>query len=720
MLIRTEHMPSFTHEIKSQLAKLLATEDLVVEHRRVQTATFNVHTRVLTLPTWNKASETVYDLLVAHEVGHALFTPDRDWLKEYKIPPQFVNVVEDVRVEKLMKRKYPGLPKTFFSGYRELNENDFFSLQGEDVSRFNLADRVNLHFKIGNFYPISFKEDEQTIVNLIATTETFDEVLDVAKILYDYCKKENKKTKTPNLDNLETTNQVSGSGNTSMDSDILEEEDDKGEKQETEGSSSDSVSESIPSIPLESSDIDVQTDKSLSENLQELSSNRVEESVYLEVPSVNLNTIIVSNKDLHKCCDKYYADTIEISGIPSLFSEPDNSFLLFKNSAQKEVNYLVKEFECKKSASQYSRSSVARTGVLDTNKLHTYKFSDDLFKKVNVIPDGKNHGLIFVCDWSGSMGNVLLDTIKQMFQLIWFCKKVQIPFEVYAFTTEWWSTQHDTEDGTPLFPTDHYKKRENLLSVHPNFSMMNILTSDVNGKELDRQMKSIWRVGVHYSQHVYSPIPHVLELCGTPLNEAIISLFEIIPNFKKRTDAEKVNVVILTDGESNNIVRHREVKRSWETESFIGVGHIPYGAYLRDRKTGTTYSIINSNDNENIAVTVTLLRNLADRFPQENLIGIRVCESRDFYHHLRRYIGYTNKSLEDTLSKQWKKEKAVALPNSGYKKYFTLSASSLSQESEFNVNEDATKAQIKSAFAKSLKSKKMNKKILGEFISLVA
>ena len=52
------------HEIKSQLAKLLATEDLVVEHKQVETASFNVETRVLILPLWEKASNSVYDLLV--------------------------------------------------------------------------------------------------------------------------------------------------------------------------------------------------------------------------------------------------------------------------------------------------------------------------------------------------------------------------------------------------------------------------------------------------------------------------------------------------------------------------------------------------------------------------------------------------------------------------------------------------------------------------------
>ncbi len=115
-------------EIKSQLAKLLATEDLMVEHKQVPSAQFNVHTRVLTLPLWEKASNTVYDLLVGHEVGHALYTPDEDWTLDVKVPPQFINVVEDARIEKLMKRRYMGLAKTFYNGYNELHSEDFFEI----------------------------------------------------------------------------------------------------------------------------------------------------------------------------------------------------------------------------------------------------------------------------------------------------------------------------------------------------------------------------------------------------------------------------------------------------------------------------------------------------------------------------------------------------------------------------------------------------------------
>ena len=102
-------------EIKGMLARLLSTEDLIVENKKVETACFNVHTRVLTLPIWERASNAVYDLLLSHESAHAILTPDIDWTKDYKISPQFVNICEDVRVEKLMKRCYAGLAKTFYN-----------------------------------------------------------------------------------------------------------------------------------------------------------------------------------------------------------------------------------------------------------------------------------------------------------------------------------------------------------------------------------------------------------------------------------------------------------------------------------------------------------------------------------------------------------------------------------------------------------------------------
>ena len=68
---------------------------------------------------------------------------------------------------------------------------------------------------------------------------------------------------------------------------------------------------------------------------------------------------------------------------------------------------------------------------------------------------------------------------------------------------------------------------------------------------------------------------------------------------------------------------------------------------------------------------------------------------------------------------EWKRNRSFIIRNSGYDAYFALSASALAEDASFDVEEDATKAQIKKAFVKSLKTKKLNKKVLGEFIELV-
>ena len=726
---------SVRHEIKSQLAKLLATEDLVVEHKKVATACFNVHTRVLTLPLWEKASNTVYDLLVGHEVGHALFTPDENWIEKVKIPSQFVNVVEDARIEKLMKRKYMGLAKTFFTGYKELNEEDFFQISDDDISTFNLADRANLYFKVGNFITIDFNSEEQEIINLIGVCESFADALIAAEELYKYCKKEKEqRQKVSDFDSHQQQGNSTSASNEQVETEQSEEEEEgksdqvKPEESDGYGGTAQGDQTTVESANDEE-EPKVLTADNLEDKIRDLVNNDGHENVYVEIPQVNLETVIGKNADVHNdinlCFNHQQKSHNELASdngfVPiDLFIKADSEFKKFKMSAQKEVNYLVKEFECRKAADQYARSSTARTGILDTTRLHTYKYNEDLFKKVTVIPDGKNHGLIFILDWSGSMQHVLLDTCKQLFNLIWFCKKVSIPFEVYAFTNEWRRGEYDYETGRHLSAdrTPHYTKKENLICVDETFSLMNILTSKVSGKELENQMVNVWRLAMCFADtyHIPYTYPSRLSLSGTPLNEALIALHQILPQFQRENKLQKVQCIVLTDGEANHLPYHREVKRHWESEPYIGSSCInPFKTFLRDRKLGTTYKF----DYGYHQFTDILLSNLKDKFPSVNFIGIRVLEGRNANRFINLYHNETDKQYQK-IQNDWKKLKSFNITNSGYDAYFGLSATALSQETQFDVVEDATKSQIKSAFVKSLKTKKLNKKVLGEFISLVA
>ncbi len=715
------------YEIKSQLAKLLATEDLIVEHKQVETAQFNVDTRVLILPLWEKASNTVYDMLVGHEVGHALFTPNEDPPKE--IPHQFINVVEDARIEKLMKRKYMGIAKTFYNAYNELHDKDFFDLEDEDIDTFNLADRVNLFYKIGSFADISFSTAEKEIVDMIGRCETFDDAKKAAFVLYEYCKKqleEDQKT-----DDSELPDQSEEEIEFSMGQGEVDETDSEEKKEKApEFAHSPEGASSRNEDSIESGELEVQTAETFDGKIQDLaatSTNYNNENIYVELPKLNLDTVIASNSEVHQHIDEEFAIQEQAfknndseyyyhptqPPITDIFQIPDQSFIEFKKNARKEVSYLVKEFESRKSASAYARASTSRTGVLDTTKLQTYRFNEDLFKKVTVLPDGKNHGLVFVLDWSGSMCYVMEDTLKQLYNLIWFCKKVQIPFEVYAFTNEWLGRSQ--YEGVAL--KDHYERREGLFHVESTFSLMNLFTSKTNAKDLDHQMKNVWRLGHSFGDRYHCAFQYPRRVClsGTPLNESLVALHQIIPKFQKENGVEKTQCIVLTDGEAHQLPYDKEVNRSWEDHPYLGTRNVsPDLTTIRDRKLGTTYRFGYGYHQ----FTDCLLINLKDNFPSVNFIGIRVLQKKDGMRFARMYYSEYDKAFTP-IEKDWRRTKTFVIKNSGYDAYFAMCSNNLADDSEFDVDHDATKAQIKRAFVKSLKIKKLNKKILGEFISLV-
>jgi len=703
-------------EIKSQLAKLLATEDLVVEHKNVPTAQFNVHTRELLLPLWEKASSTVYDMLVGHEVGHALFTPDEEMGVE--VPAQFLNVVEDVRIEKLMKRKYLGIAKTFYRGYHELHEKDFFEVKDENIDDLNLADRVNLYYKVGAFLDVDFTDNEIKIVEMIGKCETFKEVKEAAKVLYEYCKGE--------VNDQQTQRKAEDAGDGEME--VPDNSSDL-ETEEVDGQEVDDETPDAQPAPPEVKDEkepEVQTAESLESHLQDLVRENSVENVYLEIPDLDLDKIIATNEDVHKEIDRSWQqqhDFIkEHTDRPielNLFEEVDSKYNQFKRDAQKEVSYLVKEFECKKAASAYSRAATSRTGVLDTARLHTYKFNEDLFKKITVLPDGKNHGLVFILDWSGSMSREMLDTVKQLYNLIWFCKKVSIPFDVYAFTNEW---KRREQDATGQWnPTDNelaYEPQEYNFRVEEDFSLMNLLTSGVRTNELEHQLKNIWRIASVFSNYYGSRYSYPTRLClsGTPLNESLMCLHKILPKFQKDNNVEKVQCVILTDGEANSMPYHVLHKDYFNSDEWkMGVKGInPGHCFLRDRSLGRIYKFGYSW----WQFTDALIKNLQDKFPSTSFIGIRVLNPREGSNILRRYCD--SPADYEKCMKDWRKLKTFTITSSGYDAYFGLSSSALADDTEFEVKEGATKGQIKNAFVKSLKTKKLNKKVLGEFVSLVA
>ena len=711
-------------EIKGNLARLLATENLIVEHRDTQTAMFDVDRRVLTLPNWDKASDTVFDMLVGHEVGHALFTPNEDWRDVANCPKDFVNVIEDARIEKLMKRKYPGLRKSFAGGYKELNDMDFFSILDEDLSTFSLIDRINLHFKVGASALIPFSIEEKVFVARTDLAETFEEVLNIAEDVFNFSNQTETVAEMPAQQPQEQgeTESTVGEQSEQQTEEQSSEETDQPNAQSAGGASSsgaelenvtddwyDEDGNLMDDDPNFDGGETSETQRSFDDAAQKLSSRSSGRNpIYVEIPNkVNLDNYIVDWTKLHDWIDLQAQE-------PERYEVVDNQYYEFRKESQKEVNYLVKEFECRKSADAYARAGQSKTGVLDTSKLHTYRYNEDIFKKITVLPDGKNHGLLFLLDWSGSMQYELMATVKQVLNLTAFCKKVQIPFEVYAFTNEWTLAERAMSGDTSYEDYSYPGLTKNEIYLHEGrFHLMNFVSSRSNARDYERMCKNLFREASIYTQ--YSNYSQTLgcQLSGTPLNEAIVMMNYIIPDFKQKNDLQKVNLCILSDGEGCSAGYGHEIYVDHKDEYRVVPRRIDWYQVLRDRKTGRTYSQFEYDN-----VTNTFIQQLRDRHPEVNVIGFRILSGSQLQSFVGKYASYEGYSA---IQKQWKKEKSAIISNTkAFTALYAISNNSLNQSTEFNVESGAKKGEISRAFKKMLGSKSTNKKLLNSFIEYVS
>ena len=744
-------------EIKGNLAKLLATEDLIIEHKPVETASFDVDRRVLTLPVWDRASETVYDMLVAHEVGHALFTPNRDWWKEDEfktIPHDYVNVVEDARIERLIKQRYRGLNRDFKNGYSELHNDDLFELEDTNVNTLKPIDRINLYFKIGGIIDIDFNDTENEFVTRISRCETFEEVLKISKEIHQYTKEmqeqmqkqanaEQKESEAQDNAKVEVRPDMSGSKDDTQAQKDEQESDTEGDQEQEEPvqgrsdkSFPDEVEESqepAQEIPNsgdtqggEFGDINTaRTQRSLDESLEDLTNTYKDQvpTQYVTIPNMKMDKVVIDFNTIKSYLDNHFVENNTTDSSNQFLIEHTRRFNEFKKSSNKEVNYLVKEFEMKKSADSYARQRTAKTGMLDTSKLHTYMYNEDVFKKVTTITDGKNHGLIFVLDWSGSMNNILEDTLKQLFQLVWFCKKTQIPYEVYAFTNDSWQLNKECDEDQPYTSYRNTSSdllvdawKENEINIDGCFRMVNILSSKARTKDIEKQMLNLWLTNCSFKYHYNHCFQHPAKfhLSGTPLNEAIIATKQLVKEMQKKI--QKVHVVILTDGEAHQ--PSYNVDRSKLHDSFgvdyKGTRSINSTCMLRNRKSGKTFGLTYSN------CSLKLIECIKDDLPNVSFIAFRVVERGGMRYVWSQYGMETYPDYEQM--KEQVKKGNLSLTLNSFDKFFMIPQHHLSVNSDQleSVDEGASKREVSMAFRKMFKNKKTNKFMLSEFAKVIA
>ena len=741
------------------VAKLLAKENIEVQYGNYNTAWFDIQSRTLGLPLWKDMGKDVHDLLVGHEVGHALYTPYEGWHdtpeKLEGCPRSYINVVEDARIEKMIRRAYPGLVGPMARGYKKLSSEEFFGdISDVDWDQVKLIDKINLKAKLNNLIEVPFNTEEATLFNKTMNTETFAEVLDVVREILAYTKEhqdelmqkpepqvsqgddsispdEGEEDMTPQgHDDMEMPgDQDQGNDNDKEDSSEETEENNSNESKEQEGNSSsdkteEDDSEASASIKAGKNPEKQDADVSVTDVLFRDSEQRL-----LDTNQYGEQTIVArdrGNKTVQTTTTPYSELRIKRAAkwakqddfVKEAHANIMDDYTSYIKGVKKSVNVAVKEFEMKKAAHQWQRASSAKTGVLDTNSLHQYKTHDDIFKRVTHLADAKNHGMIMLIDYSGSMASTLPQVLDQLIHLVTFCKAINIPFDVYAFTSMWKEGKND------------YVRKDGELDFD-DISMPQLISSSLSKAHYEEALKHLYMRKLtsarRYSYDYDNWYSDDAIICseedygGTPLNAALVTTHHLVKQFTRKHSIEKMNLVILSDGDSNNL----QVVRDRKLEQYHSEVTGTYQGKINAIVDGKKLKI----NGRRIGATKCLLDNLKARYGVTSLGFFIAQDIRDWKTKLCQINGEewidSDSPFYKDMNRQYNKNKVAVVNNTlGYDKFFMLKPGKKldagSEDFADHETDNMSTAQIRNTFKKYSKNKRNNKVLMKQLGGVVA
>jgi len=716
---------------KSVLARLLANENITVQQGNYETAFFDVEKRELGLPLWKDMSKDVFDMLVGHEISHALFTPTNFF--EYEgskgIPHSWLNIVEDVRIEKLVLRKYPGLVGNFKRGYTELmnGEADLFGIKDKDLSTLGFMDRLNIHAKARDMIEVPFADDELPFVAQAKACETYDDVVQCCRDIQAWLKQKaedqqeqdgegqgegQEETITVGIltddapegddDGATVTPDIINDARTEKPEASEENGEQEGEGQEGDEAEDGDEKSTKPGAPAtpESGlmDQEVLTEMSFNENVSKL---KAEGSIYVKgvtreqtKASIVPYAAIAEGRRQAIANNPYYMAQDEF---------PETKYSEFMTDTKRVVNLMVKEFEMRKAAWRSLRARESTKGTIDVNKLHKYRYDDMLFKQVSQMADAKNHGMVMLIDYSGSMYASLPGVIRQTLTLLMFCKRVGIPFEVYSFTSvaTGWKDVIETKKSVEPTITRVYSEDLGLLKLF-------------DSTMTKRDYEEAFRMMFWQSECGYTARSQYESLGNTPLNSALMAMQYVISDFREKHRVQKMNFVSLTDGDSNTM-------------------YVKSGDDINGRAAGRDYLVeVNgkmikiqgglgySNGREITAGLVKAIGDMSVATVNYFIAG----RGYELKGELSRSLDYARKGDDEFKAKKKEiRDTGVAIfdNNAGYDRRFVLPADKMNERiDDLEVDADMTVTKIAKAFSKSNGSKKKSKVLTQKFAELVA
>lgn len=478
----------------SVFSQLLANENLQVAVGNIQTPQFDTKHRIITLPHWQDYSADAWVLFAAHEVGHALYTPQSfaqhpGVCALYAQYPQQVvlcvlNILEDVRIERLLQTRYPGLSKTFARGYLSLLDANFFGKSGSDIAAtwpsYGMIDRLNLFAKVGKILSLSLDlEQERGIMNRATATDTFDAVVDLTKDVLQHL---SESFATQNIDGC-----------------------------------------SIVSETLRAAEIHQQA----------------------RMPSPGSDPYVLPRISADMRGNDVSFETY-IEYTPRSFQYIEREFASVKRAQAPTLTAMVELFRANQAAQESRHAESARSGRLDPTRLAQYRIMENVFLRREFIAKGKNHGLMLVVDLSTSMKSTLDIVFWQILHLIWLAERLHIPVEVWGFTTS--GENCLGMDATPI----PYRSRRLVCLFTSSATAAQRTKAQVMllwlvSQHITSGSKRLFPPAITIKMNTNESHRYV-QLGETPLYSAIQKMVATTREFRERCRLEQCVCVWLTDG----------------------------------------------------------------------------------------------------------------------------------------------------------------------------
>jgi hypothetical protein len=580
-------------------------------------------------------------------------------------------------------------------------------------------DRLNVSSKGRGYIPVEFSNEESPLVKEAMAVETWDDVIKVCKKFYDFIeenKEEEEETDMPmeksdgEGEPEESSGESSESGDEPSDDESEGEGDTEGESDSEKGDSE--KEEREPGHETYTEDTFRENEEELLEKKEDRYEDEAKQSTFSSgISDVNLNKILYSYKDANEMrmihMEELREGELEYTPYTSVPCKDD--WTETKASFKSQASLIAKDFERKKAAYEYSRATTAKTGKLDPLKMHSYKYSEDIFLTTTQLAQAKSHGIMLFLDLSGSMCDIIEDVVAQAITIAMFCRQVNIPFDAYSFTTgAYWRSygegMREIKNGPSEMETENVK-------------IVEMFSSKMNKKTFEEAAFTMFAIGKAHSYsratsyHVSSNTLHAIDQMGsTPLIQTVFLAARLTKAFTKKHAIQNTNIMFLTDGCPDGIRIEEDKDANVKTHAHNKMINFD-GKMLEGSNARDIYEKALGRLRELTSATLMGFHLASDASTfGSGLYGVDTDKNG-------RYVEFSDtiKAWRKEGFSEWKKSK-------GYDNYFIIkiNKSSRFDSDEFTPKKAETIGDLKREFKKFNKTKKGNKQLVARITDAVA